>query len=195
MSEWRNLIKLRPRNYKCGYCGKETASKEGWYRPISSRARQGHHPGDFSIYICGGCNRPTYFDLGTQTPAPDLGNDVDSLPSEVESIYREARQCTKVEAYTACVLALRKLLMHIAVEKGAPENQNFFQYVEYLDNNGYIPQGGRGWVDHIRTKGNEANHEIVEMSKDDASDLLSFAEMLLRIAYEFPTKIPPPPAP
>ena len=35
----------------------------------------------------------------------------------------------------------------------------------------------------------EANHEIVLMSKGDAEDLLSFIEMLLKVIYEFPAAI------
>ena len=70
------------------------------------------------------------------------------------------------------------------------------EYVEYLSQKGYIPSDGKGWVDYIRTKGNEANHEIKIMSSADAADLITFSEMLLKLVYEFPAKVqPPPPAP
>jgi hypothetical protein len=45
-------------------------------------------------------------------------------------------------------------------------------------------------VDHIRTKGNEATHEIVLMTKADAEELIAFTEMLLKFVYEFPAKVP-----
>jgi hypothetical protein len=45
-------------------------------------------------------------------------------------------------------------------------------------------------VDHIRKKGNEANHEIALMTRVDAEELLSFSEMLLKFIYEFPSRIP-----
>ena len=67
-------------------------------------------------------------------------------------------------------------------------------YVEYLSNKGYVPPNGRGWVDHIRKKGNEANHEIVLMKKEDAEELILFSEMLLKFIFEFPNKIPVPPS-
>jgi hypothetical protein len=57
---------------------------------------------------------------------------------------------------------------------------------------GYVPPDGREWVDHIRQKGNEANHEIKVMTAQDARDLVSFLEMLLKFVYEFPAKIRPP---
>lgn len=92
------------------------------------------------------------------------------------------------------MLCCRKLLMHIAVGKGADEGRNFVEYVEYLSSKGYVPPDAKNWVDHIRTKGNEANHQIVIMSEEAARDLMAFAEMLLKLVYEFPAaskKYPP----
>lgn len=184
MANWHNIITIPSRNYQCGYCNKDVASKEGYeLRQSNSSQRLAY------IYICGGCNRPTYFARDSQTPSPILGNEVDSLPEKIANTYHEARQCTKVGAFTACVLVCRKMLMHIAVEQGADENKSFFHYVEYLADNGYVPPNGRGWVDHIRQKGNEANHEIVLMSKNEAIELLSFIEMLLKFIYEFPARL------
>jgi hypothetical protein len=119
-----------------------------------------------------------------------FGNEVEDVDDEVvETLYDEARKDYSAGTYTSAVLACRKLLMHIAVAKGAPEGQQFIQYVEFLDTNHYIPPGAHDWVDHIRQKGNEANHEIVIMDKTDAEDLISFSEMLLKMMYEFPASI------
>ena len=95
-----------------------------------------------------------------------------------------------VASYTGSVLLSRKLLMNIGVELGAEEGKSFVFYVNYLADQGYIPPNGRGWVDHIRKKGNEATHEIALMSKEDAEELISFSEMLMKFTYEFPNKIP-----
>jgi len=85
--------------------------------------------------------------------------------------------------------------MNIAVSKGATEGQNFTYYVEFLSDKNYIPPDGKEWVDYIRKKGNEANHEITIMKEEDAKDLINFIEMLLKFIYEFPAlvskKIPP----
>lgn len=80
--------------------------------------------------------------------------------------------------------------MNIAVAQGAKEGESFVSYVEYLANAGFVPPNGRGWVDHIRNKGNEANHEIKLMGQADAEELIAFAEMLLKFIYEFPSKVP-----
>lgn len=70
-------------------------------------------------------------------------------------------------APTLAVLGFRKLLMHVAVGKGAPTSQTFQQYVTFLDVNHHVPVGAKDWIDHIRTRGNEANHEIKMMSKEE----------------------------
>ena len=80
--------------------------------------------------------------------------------------------------------------MHIGVEQGAEEGKNFIFYVNFLADKGYVPPNGKHWVDHIRKKGNEANHEIVLMERGDAKDLLIFIEMLLKFIYEFPNIVP-----
>jgi uncharacterized protein DUF4145 len=144
------------------------------------------------IYICAYCGAPTYFDPnGFQIPGPSFGENVGSLPQDVAALYNEARSCVKANANTSAVLTCRKLLMHIAVEKGAKPGQSFIEYIEYLAGKGYVPPDGQGWVDHIRKKGNEANHEIKIMSAEDAKELITFSAMLLKFIYEFPARIKP----
>lgn len=46
------------------------------------------------------------------------------------------------------------------------------------------------WVDYIRRRGNEANHEIALMYSGDAEALVAFVEMILKFIYEFPSKVP-----
>ena len=119
-----------------------------------------------------------------------FGAEIAHLPKDVESLYREARNCISVAAPTASVLACRKLLMNVAVSQGAPPNGTFQSYVTYLAANGYVPPNAKGWVDHIREKGNEATHEIPPVKEPDAKDLLTFMEMILKLVYEFPNRIP-----
>ena len=182
---WGGIQLLKSKSYVCGHCGNSLASEKGWI------AAQDIDRGSAHLYICHHCNRPTFFDTSEkQTPGVIFGGDVQDVDNEfVRNLYIEARNCTSKNAFTASVLCCRKLLMHIAVSKGAKEGESFLSYVEYLSNNNFIPPDAKGWVDHIRTKGNEANHEIVIMKKEDAEDLISFIEMILRLVYEFPANI------
>lgn len=178
---WQNLAKIESQPYICGYCGGRLVSNEGY----------SSDDGFSYIYICHYCSNPTHIDSkkGRQYPNAPFGNPVSNLPPDVEALYNETRQCTSVQAFTASVMASRKILMNIAVEKGAEKGLSFKQYVEYLDAQHFIPPDGKDWVDHIRKKGNEANHEIEIMKKEDAEDLIIFSEMLLKFIYEFPGKM------
>jgi hypothetical protein len=181
---WKDPQDILSRKYKCGYCGYLVASNKGYSYPP--------HASSF-ICICPNCDHPSYFDLkGKQYPGATPGNEVAHVPPELEQLYRESRNCCSVSAFTASVLACRKMLMNIAVQQGAKEGEKFIDYVTFLADNGFIPPNGKGWVDHIRKKGNEATHEIALMSKADAEQLIAFTEMLLKFIYEFPGRIPAP---
>jgi len=188
--EWASLQQVGAQTYVCGFCGDKVSSKER-YRVLTSYGNQLIS----EIRICPSCNRPTLFESGRCFPASAPGNPVDKVPNEISTLYDEARSSTAAGASTAAVLVCRKILMHIAVEKGAKEGDSFVSYIEYLANAGYVPPDGKGWVDYIRQKGNEANHEIKLMREEDAIALISFVEMLLRFIYEFPSKIPLKPLP
>jgi Domain of unknown function (DUF4145) len=179
MENWQNKLNLDNKSFICGYCGRAVQSDRGY----SDSLRH------VSIYICP-CGEPTFFNhYGIQYPGVAFGNKLTNIPEDVGSLYNEARQCTASNSYTAAVLCCRKLLMHIAVDKGEEAGKNFVEYVNYLSEHHYIPPDGKGWVDYIRQKGNEANHEIMLMNQEDAINIINFTEMLLKFIYEFPSKI------
>lgn len=177
---WAHVQPLEAKLYICGHCGNKIAADKGYPSGL---------PG-LHIRMCPVCDLPTLFDGNQQVPGVAFGDNVGHLPAGIKELYAEARRCCSINAFTSSVLASRKLLMHIGVEQGAKPNRAFAAYVEHLAEAGYVPPNGKAWVDVIRTKGNEANHEIQLMSKEDAELLLSFLEMLLRFIYEFPKKIP-----
>ncbi len=184
---WTSQQSVPAAQWKCGYCNREVGAQTGWQIADA----QGH-----LMYIrpCSYCNGPTLFLEGDReySPGPLPGNPVEHLPAETESLFAEARTATAAGAYTAAVLTCRKILMHIAVDKGADKNKNFLEYITYLINKGYAPPNSQDWVDYIRTRSNEANHEIVLMKTDDAIALVTFVEMLLRFVFELPKSVPAP---
>jgi hypothetical protein len=185
VKSWSDVQQLTPKHYTCGHCGEQLSSEKGY----TFNSQRGQAIG--GIYICHHCGKPTYFDPdSTQVPGSLYGSDITGIDDQaVSDLYNEARRCVSVNAFTATVLSCRKLLMHIAVANGAQENLAFIKYVEYLSDNHYVPPGAKSWVDHIRAKGNEANHDIVIMHADDAKDLIDFIAMLLTNIYEFPARI------
>lgn len=183
---WNRIDSLPSHNYKCGYCDNALASERGWTAHLNNSPSVMAH-----IYVCHFCSKPTFIDPeGRQTPGVVFGSSVADIPEQsVQDLFDEARKATGAGSYTAAVLCCRKLLMHIAVSKGAKPGESFAHYVEYLTDNHFVPPDAKDWVDHIRKKGNEANHDIVIMSTEDAQELIAFSEMLLKIIYEFPAAI------
>jgi hypothetical protein len=181
---WQQAVTIQSKSYVCGYCGNQLASNVGYWR---GQQTDGSGPPEAHVYICHYCESPTFFEHRQQIPGVRSGADVHGIDeATVENLYNEARDCFSKSAFTAAVLCCRKLLMHVAVAKGADPGKNFIEYVEYISSKGYVPPDAKSWVDHIRTKGNEANHEIVIMSEEAAKDLIAFVEMLLKLVYEFP---------
>lgn len=181
---WQNAHQVPAKHYDCGFCGASVAPNLGWH----ALARAGSTSAAAFIYICHHCQGPTFIDPGGRTfPGVAFGDEVKGIDdSGIATLYDEARRATAASAYTAAVLCCRKILMHVGVEKGAPAGKNFVTYVEHLATTGYIPTGAKGWVDYIREKSNEANHEIVLVGAADAEKLLTFTGMLLKVVYEFP---------
>lgn len=180
---WGNWTGLHAREFVCGYCGNTTANDRGCHYSVSGKTAPAE------LFLCPLCQRPSYFEGSIQNPGVAFGDAVPGLPDDIEILYNEARRCCANSCFTSAVLACRKLLMHLAVSKGAKQGDSFLSYVQHLSDKGYVPPDGKEWVDHIREKGNEANHEIVVMGPEDAEDLISFAEMLLRVIFEFPSRI------
>lgn len=184
---WQKIDSPTTRSYFCHFCGHKVASDKGWFATTRISNRLAY------IFVCPSCKRPTFFDDdGKQVPAPRIGNAVKGITDkEVEALYNEARDCTMVGANTAAVLLSRKLLMNIAVHHGAQPGKTFIEYIDYLADNGFVPPNGRVWVDQIRKKGNEATHEIPQVTQQDAKQILTFVEMLLKFVYEFPSMVIP----
>lgn len=179
---WENQHKIESKRYICGHCGSDITTDRGF------RCLEGSSITSL-IYVCHHCNRPTFFWENQQIPGAKVGGSVEHLPKDIDDIYAEIRDATAANAYTAAVMAARKLLMHIAVECGDEPGKTFAQYIDYLETNHHTPPNSKVWVDRIRTLGNEANHEITIMGTQEATNIIKFIEMLLKFIYEFPNSI------
>ena len=180
---WVNIGAIPSKGYKCGHCGNQLASQIGYTGSIRTSNNTKTY-----IYICHFCTRPTFFDYeGKQIPGAKIGNPILHINNpDVEKLFSEANDCYTIGAYTSAVICCRKLLMNISVEQGAKQGEGFVEYVNYLNDNNFIPPNGKEWVDSIRKLGNQANHNIDFKTADDAKLILTFIEMLLRFIYEMP---------
>jgi len=89
-----------------------------------------------------------------------------------------------VNAFTATEAVCRKILMHIAVDKGAKEGQTFASYIDHLEKAGYVTPPMHEWVKLIKDHGNEAQHQLRSPERQRAESTLLFTAQLLRSVYE-----------
>lgn len=180
---WNKSDKIASRTYVCGHCGNSLASQLGYQGSTIENPAKAVY-----IYICHQCSNPSFFNWdGIQIPGPSYGQTIKHIPdANVEKLYDEARNCYTISAFTSSVMCCRKLLMNLAVSEGAQEGISFVEYVNYLNDNNFIPPKGKPWVDAIRKLGNEANHSIEFKSPEQARLILTFTEMLLKFIYEMP---------
>ena len=182
---WENNLIL-PDSFTCSFCGRKVTSDIGL--PLVRYGSNGEkfcEPAS-GVYICINCYRPTFIYDCKQFPAERIGKQFEGIPKNINNLYEEARSCYSVDAYTGVILLCRKLLMHVAIDQGAKSNKRFIDYVNYLDEEHYINVNSKHWVDRIRRLGNDANHEIIINSEEDARTIILFCEMLLATLYEYP---------
>ena len=200
--EWFSTGQLPAKSYTCGHCGHRVAPAEGFHAFVrgSTSAQQRSNALGLSntpqlratAHICSSCGLPTVFDRngGSQTPGPLVGADIAALPNDVSALYSEARKALAGGAPSAAVMVCRKILMHVAVEKGADENKRFVEYVDYLSTKGWVPPVSGGEVlKFIKNQGNDENHRIQTSTSENAEALIKLMERFLGWVYEVPALV------
>ena len=166
--------------YTCGHCGNQVSGAvvasaiESFHGNVAVRWLQCPHCHDGAVSTAD----------GSVYPGTLFGPSLQGLPPETEGAYNEARMCFSINAFTATELMCRKILMHVAVDKGASEGATFASYIDHLQELGYITPPMEGWVTLIKTHGNRAAHDISPSTSERAKSTLLFTVQLLRSAYE-----------
>ena len=164
--------------YICGHCNTKVSGAVvcGCYASVQHTIRW---------LLCPNCgNGSVLAEDGNVYPGVSFGPNIEGLPENVLKAYKEARDCMSVNAFTSCELICRKILMHVAVEKGAKEGDSFTNYLSYLEEKGFITPPMKNWVDLIRQHGNKATHLLESPDKKRAESTIMFTAELLRLIYE-----------
>lgn len=172
----------------CGYCGNK----------VGAEATQPRNPSDGGVWLqCPVCTKLSVSDLyGRQFPQQLPGRAVDNLPTDLDRAWLEARRSFATGAFTAAEIMCRKILMHLAVDvASAHPGKSFVEYVDVLNEAGYITTGLRSVVDQVRARGNVANHDLPASTEQQAAQTISIVEYLLHSIYELPALAGPATAP
>jgi len=159
--------------YTCGHCGAKVA---GAVVSMWNSIRW---------VLCTACLEGSVItSTGDVFPGEVFGPLIDGLPKDVGEAYDEARSCMAVGAFIAAESVCRKILMHVAVEKGAKAGGDFAGYITHLEKEGFVTPPMKPWVDLIRKHGNTAQHKLDPPDKDRAEGTVMFTAELLRLIYE-----------
>ncbi len=183
----------KAQTYSCPYCNKKVAGiihdliKFDGNHPVLGN----HTETVYSVVECPVCHRPSIYKYGEQITAPfgKALRSVSHVPEKINAVYEEVRGGIGAKCYTSAVILSRTALMHIAVEKGAPDNLNFQKYVDFICSAGYVPPNAKGWMDKIRKMGNGAVHDLEIWGQEDAELIGKFLMYLLIFIYELPSSI------
>jgi hypothetical protein len=146
--------------------------------------------GEVKWLRCMSCNSPAVNDAGTVYPTSTPLSDPLGLPNGEARVWREIRSSLGVGAYTGAVMLCRKLLFHIATTHGLEEKKSngfapsFAEALNYLEGQELITSRMRPWVNRIKDVGNGVNHELEPVTPQQAMDVATFTEQLLRLAFE-----------
>ncbi|WP_238654056.1 DUF4145 domain-containing protein [Paenibacillus piscarius] len=143
----------------------------------------------YHIFKCPECFMPITIGIdGEIIPTSQLlpFEDIPYLPSSIEKMYCECRKCFSNACFYSVIMVARTLIMHISADLGATSNLRFVEYINYLEQEGYISRHNRTWVDKIRKLGNQYIHELDEATEDEAKLAITFIKHLLINVYELP---------
>lgn len=183
----------KTQTYDCPYCNRTVAGiihdliKFDGNHPVLGRNTESV----YGVVECPACHEPSIYKYSERVTAPfgKALRSVNNVPEKVNAVYQEVRSAIGAKCYTAAVILSRTALMHIAVEKGAPDNLNFQNYVDFIASEGYIPPNAKEWVDKIRKMGNRAVHDLEIWEKEDAELIGKFLMYLLIFIYGLPSSI------
>lgn len=184
---WKHSYSISSRGYICYFCNERVASDKGYEGTID-----GYNISRY-VRICPHCTQPTLFTYSVRTgvwiqvPKPLPLSPITDAKDDVKDLFEEARKCMSTESYTAVAMICRKLLMNIAVDHGAEENQKFKVYVEYIQSENLVSKSATELLTEIKDIGNDANHEIPQVSVEKANQIIELTNEVIRQIYKVKT--------
>jgi hypothetical protein len=140
------------------------------------------------IGICNFCDNPILFLNEGEVFYPNqLPTETDiRIPTHIRKDLIEAKICNVANAHRACAVMARRVLQNACIDMGAKEDKLVNQIRE-LKQKGKITDEVANWATLVRLVGNDAAHPNKDsVNKEDADDILSLTEELMKILYVTP---------
>ncbi len=172
------------RNFNCGHCGRSTNGRVLCSLTDADGVEQ-------AVWCHCSCDQQLPAVILThpeiqQFPEHCEFTPGDGWPDDLTNLFDEAAKSFTAAAYTSTTMVCRKMLMVCACHEGADEGLQFVKYVDYIIANVLPLPKARDSIDAIRKIGNEANHDVAFVSRDDARRAMSIVTYLLNSVYSLP---------
>lgn len=182
-----NMVRPKHVPIECGSCGSSTNA-----RVVASAQRKAD--GMTIMWCVCACEKEEPCVLMTragntvsQFPQSRHFTPGERWPSDLVQLYDEAAKSYSAEAYTAATMVARKLLMAIACKEGATDGKPFVEYVDYITTRVLAYPKAKDSIDRIRLIGNDANHSLQFVSRDDARRAIEIIGYIMNTIYSLPS--------
>jgi len=194
---------------ECNYCGNKTLMKEvaRYDRPFYNKLPDGTYEIEskgtlYQLFKCPICLELTYteryyFDINDDPSDrynvleiiyPKLSIDFTDVPDKIKSAFLSAYKVRTIDS-NVCLMALRRTLEMICVDKGA-EKYNLNGKVSELVENGTLPPMMKDLCNIVRERGNKAAHQDGrELSKGELERVIEYISTIIEYLYSTPSKV------
>lgn len=160
--------------------------------------------GTYQTWRCSVCNKFVFFIMGKpyeeritkedivdQYPKviPELDS---SIPEKIRNDMIEALKCFDINCLKASVTMARRALQNAVRDKEA-KGENLKKEIDDLASKHIITPALKSWAHEIRELGNIGAHPekdgLDKVTKEDAQEILNFAEDFLKYVYVMPARV------
>ena len=111
----------------------------------------------------------------------------ENWPPDLAQLFEEGARAFAAGAHTATAMVARKLLMACACHEGDADGKKFVEYVAFITGTVLAFPKAKDSIEKIRGIGNEANHKLTFVSRDDAKRAMSIVSYMLNTIYSLPS--------
>lgn len=114
-----------------------------------------------------------------------------AIPPDILKRYTSAQYYlnSNAETYDGVFMQCRKVLEMTCDEKLGDNSLKLYKKIEKLASDGLITPLLREWAHNIREIGNDGAHEDTDPTKEEAQEVINFAETFLEYIYVLPDRI------
>jgi hypothetical protein len=125
-------------------------------------------------------------------PKPEPSKCPPHTPDDLKRIFLQASDSLKRNAPDASGAMSRKVVdvsTQMLLGEKSKDYRTIYDRIEALADKGTLTPDLRDWAHEVRLGGNDAAHDLDPFQKEEAEELLDFAELYLTYVYTLPNRL------